>query len=568
MNDLAKYLDNTNLDPQATRRQIKQLVDESIKYHFAGICISPSWVNFVQNRLSDAGVKDIQVVTVPNFKMGGGLEQFDGGADSCFETCDEIDYIWNVYEFGDLKLYGKTKDELMKVRKITKGKLKIIIEAYHLRITDDKIHKQGMKKIIKKACELVNASGADWIKCLDGTTPLFIKINNKILYTNMKDLYEHHRNDTVYLPSVDKQGSFIWVKAKDIIKQKKKKEGLQLRLSNGLYLNCTKEHKIPFFGNIIHYDRKFKYELKEAGDFKKGDYIGFLNNLNYNVSKQEIYDQDLGFFIGMFLAEGTYTTTNRVRFHLGPRDKGKTLNKLKKVIDKFGYSYKELKEKNSKGFTLFVNSPILRTILKELIIGKTSKTKHLSNKVYNLPYEFRKGIIDGYLEGDGTTKDNNIYRVGMTNNGDLLADMVALCKTIKYGISIGQKDYYLVKYKGKEYKKLNFQVYKKERRDIGLGSIVNIKKISSRTVYDIETDGDHLFFTGYGLLVHNSDSGLFKRPDFDTLVEDCKLMVKYSKLPTKAAGGISDKYQVETLINLGVKRIGTSNAVRIVTSDL
>lgn len=168
MNDLAKYLDNTNLDPQATRRQIKQLVDESIKYHFAGICIAPCWVMFVQNRLKASGVTDIQVVTVPNWKMGGGLEAFDGVGDICCETCDEVDYIWNVYEFGDLKLYGKTKDELMKVRKRTKGKLKVIIESYHLRVTDEKIHKQGMKKVIKKACELVNTSGADWIKTDSG----------------------------------------------------------------------------------------------------------------------------------------------------------------------------------------------------------------------------------------------------------------------------------------------------------------------------------------------------------------------------------------------------------------
>ena len=168
MNDLAKYLDNTNLNYQATRRQIKQLVDESIKYRFAGICIAPSWVNYVQNRLADAGVTDIQVVTVPNWKMGGGLEQFDGGADYCFEGCDEVDYIWNVYEFGDLKLFDKTKEELEKVRKKTKGELKIIIEAYHLRVSDEKIGKQGMKKIIKKACELVNKSGADWIKTDSG----------------------------------------------------------------------------------------------------------------------------------------------------------------------------------------------------------------------------------------------------------------------------------------------------------------------------------------------------------------------------------------------------------------
>jgi len=168
MNNLAQYLDSTNLSSQATRKQIKQLVDDAIQYKFAGLCIAPCWVNYVQNRLKSAGVSDIQVVTVPNWKLGGGLLQMSGIAEECCDTCDEIDYIWNAYEFGDLKVWDKTKEELGIVRKFTKGKLKIIIEAYYLRIADEKLHQQGMKTVIKNACALVNKSGADWIKTDSG----------------------------------------------------------------------------------------------------------------------------------------------------------------------------------------------------------------------------------------------------------------------------------------------------------------------------------------------------------------------------------------------------------------
>jgi deoxyribose-phosphate aldolase len=100
--------------------------------------------------------------------MGGGIEAFDGVADTCCETCDEIDYIWNVYEFADLKLYDKALADLKKVREMTKGELKVIIESYHLRVLDEKIGKEGMKKVLKKACEIVNKSGADWIKTDSG----------------------------------------------------------------------------------------------------------------------------------------------------------------------------------------------------------------------------------------------------------------------------------------------------------------------------------------------------------------------------------------------------------------
>ena len=67
-----------------------------------------------------------------------------------------------------------------------------------------------------------------------------------------------------------------------------------------------------------------------------------------------------------------------------------------------------------------------------------------------------------------------------------------------------------------------------------------------------------------------TDSGLFKREDFDSLYEDCKYMLKYSKkgIKVKAAGGISNKLQAKQLIELGVSRLGTSKAIEIVMSDL
>jgi len=166
--ELAKYIDYTNLNNNASRREIKKMVDEAIHYGFAGLCIAPAWTSFVKYRLQNADVTDIKVMTVPNYIMGGGFQQCTGITDSVCEECDEIDYIWNTYEFGDLKVWDKTEEELKKIRKMTKGELKIIIEAHYLRMVDEKIHKQGMKTIIKNACNLVNKSGADWIKTDSG----------------------------------------------------------------------------------------------------------------------------------------------------------------------------------------------------------------------------------------------------------------------------------------------------------------------------------------------------------------------------------------------------------------
>jgi deoxyribose-phosphate aldolase len=166
--ELAKYLDSTNLNKNATRKEINRMINDAIKYGFGGLCIDTSWVSYVQNKLDILGAKDIAVMTVPNFSMGGGLEAMSGIAESCCDTCSEVDYILNTYTFGELKNFEDTLAELKKVREMTKGELKVIIESYYLRVSDDKVHKQGMDKVIKKACKLVKESGADWIKTDSG----------------------------------------------------------------------------------------------------------------------------------------------------------------------------------------------------------------------------------------------------------------------------------------------------------------------------------------------------------------------------------------------------------------
>jgi len=189
--ELAQYLDYTDLSNRTTRNDMDKMVKESIKYGFAGLCIAPCWTAYVQQKLKRLGDKNIKIITVPNFMMGGGLEQMEGIADFCLETCNEIDYIWNTYEFSELKKWDNTKKELKKVREMTKGKLKIIIEAYHLRVSDEKIHKQGMKTVIKNACELVNESGADWIKTDSG---LFKRPDFDTLVEDCKLMVKYSKN--------------------------------------------------------------------------------------------------------------------------------------------------------------------------------------------------------------------------------------------------------------------------------------------------------------------------------------------------------------------------------------
>jgi deoxyribose-phosphate aldolase len=166
--ELAKYLDYTNLSNKATRQEINQMIDDCIKYGFYGLCISPCWILYARNRLKRFNATT-KLISVPNWVMGGGLESCEGISDMVCDIADEIDFIWNIYHYSDLKAWDRIEKELKDIREKTKGKvLKIIIEAYYLRKMDENVYKLGLNNVFKEACRLVKDSQADFIKTDSG----------------------------------------------------------------------------------------------------------------------------------------------------------------------------------------------------------------------------------------------------------------------------------------------------------------------------------------------------------------------------------------------------------------
>jgi deoxyribose-phosphate aldolase len=163
------FLEYTDLNINSSRKDINSMIEDSIKYQFIGICILPQWVFYAKNRIRRLGIKNLKIITVPNFSMGGGLEQCDGITDLVCDLADEIDFIWNVYEYSDLKAWDRIEKELKDIREKTKGKvLKIIIEAYYLRKMDENVYKLGLNNVFKEACRLVRESQANFIKSDSG----------------------------------------------------------------------------------------------------------------------------------------------------------------------------------------------------------------------------------------------------------------------------------------------------------------------------------------------------------------------------------------------------------------
>ena len=156
MTSINTYIDHTLLKPESTQEQIKQLTDEAKAYHFASVCVNPTWVAYAKEQLKDS---DVKVCTVIGFPLGATTSQTKAfeTQDAIANGADEVDMVINIGKLKS-KQYDEVEDDLRAVVEASGDKLvKVIIEACLL-TNDEKV----------KACQLSVAAGADYVKTSTG----------------------------------------------------------------------------------------------------------------------------------------------------------------------------------------------------------------------------------------------------------------------------------------------------------------------------------------------------------------------------------------------------------------
>ena len=155
LQDVLAKCDHTLLTQTATWDDIRSICDDGIRYQTASVCIPAAYVKQAKEYVGDK-LAICTVIGFPNGYSTTATKVFEC-RDALENGADEIDTVINI---GFLKSgrYDEILDELKALKAVCGGKiLKVIIETCLL--TDD-------EKI--KMCELVTASGADYIKTSTG----------------------------------------------------------------------------------------------------------------------------------------------------------------------------------------------------------------------------------------------------------------------------------------------------------------------------------------------------------------------------------------------------------------
>ncbi len=167
--DYNRLIDHTLLASDATESQIKKICDEAKEYHFASVCVNPSWVSFCAKELKGT---DTKVCTVIGFPLGATTTKSkeEELKQAILDGAEELDMVINI---GKLKDHQDeyVENEIRSLKKLCGNLvLKVIIETCLL--TDE-------EKV--RVCLLAKNAGADFVKTSTGFSKWGAKVEDVAL---------------------------------------------------------------------------------------------------------------------------------------------------------------------------------------------------------------------------------------------------------------------------------------------------------------------------------------------------------------------------------------------------
>lgn len=153
--EVLKIVDHTLLSQTATWGEIRQILDDAMKYQTASACIPASYVKQAAEYV-DGKLPICTVIGFPNGYSTTAVKVYET-KDAIANGAEEIDMVINIGYLKD-KRYQEMEEEIRQVHEACEGKiLKVIIETCLL-TEEEKI----------KMCEIVTKAGAEYIKTSTG----------------------------------------------------------------------------------------------------------------------------------------------------------------------------------------------------------------------------------------------------------------------------------------------------------------------------------------------------------------------------------------------------------------
>ena len=233
--------------------------------------------------------------------------------------------------------------------------------------------------------------------------------------------------DEYYIMGVDKQEKTHWNKISHISRHPTNGDLIKVTTKSGRTVTTTLSHS-----HLIRDEESQQVESIKGSDLKEGlripvcKYISniFVND-NVMIENQEKHlDNLFGWFIGAYLAEGningySISITNGSQYYI---------DNVTKIANEFGKIAKVSSYAGEYGpsvTTKFSHKALSKFILETC--GNGSFVKRIPDFAFTAPNEFKAGLIQGYMDGDGNFQcDKNHHQIRSCSRSKQLSSDIAL----------------------------------------------------------------------------------------------------------------------------------------------
>jgi DNA-directed RNA polymerase beta' subunit len=296
-------------------------------------------------------------------------------------------------------------------------------------------------------------------------------------------------DDEYYIMGVDKNEKTHWNKISHISRHPTNGDLVKVTTKSGRTTTTTLSHShlirdettqevIPIKGS----------ELKEKMRIPVSKYIPntFVNNTILIGNEERKLDHLFGWFIGAYLAEGninnsTICITNITEFYINNTTQIALEFGKKSIIYKYNGEY-------GPGITTKINHKILAKFMVDTC-GNGSFVKRIPDFAFTAPNEFKAGLIQGYIDGDGNFQcDETHHQIRSCSRSKQLSTDITLILNY-FGIFASIKE---TKVKGSPLYNVSISAKYAELYQEHIGSLVHSNKLMNLVQYVIRTDAHNL----------------------------------------------------------------------------